>query len=478
MAIREYTSLDGIAMAEMVRKGDVTALELLEEAISRVEKLNPKLNAVVFKAYDQARAAAKEKRAGSKAPFEGVPLLLKDILAECAGMPTRSGTRFTPDIPSFADAELVTRYKRAGFIPFGKTNAPEYGILPITEPDLWGPARNPWNLDHTPGGSSGGSAAAVAAGILPIAHGNDGGGSIRIPSACCGLVGLKPTRGRNSTAPVPTDVTGGLICDHVLTRTVRDTAAVLDATAGNIPGDPYTPALPTGRFLDAVKDTPKGLKIAFWTKGFMGEPINPEHEEATRNAAKLCESLGHHVEEEAPMREFSSIAPHFLKIYTCEMAFAVDATAFMTGRQPNQELLEGLTWSLYEMGKRINAAEYLLSQALLQLFTWEFAKFFDKYDLFVYPTLGTPPVKIGSVDRHNPVPGLMAENVTLMAHLNPLFNITGHPAISLPLYNGKTGLPIGICFGAKNGAEALLLRIAGQLEHALPWTNRKPPTFA
>ncbi|MGH7814431.1 MAG: amidase [Candidatus Binataceae bacterium] len=477
MPIREYSSFDGIALAELVRKGDVTPVELLEEAISRVEKLNPKLNAVVFKAYDQARAAAKEKRAGSKAPFEGVPLLLKDILAECAGMPNRSGSRFVPDTPGFADAELVTRYKRAGFIPFGKTNAPEFGILPITEPDLYGPARNPWNLDHTPGGSSGGSAAAVAAGILPIAHGNDGGGSIRIPSACCGLVGLKPTRGRNSTAPVPTDVAGGLVCDHVLTRTVRDTAAVLDATCGNIPGDPYTPAAPTGRFLDAVKDSPKGLKIAFWTKGFMGETINPEHEEGARNAAKLCASLGHHVEEDAPMREFSSIAPHFLKIYTCEIAFGIDATAFLTGRQPNRELVEGLTWSLYEMGKSISAPDYLLSQAILQLFTWEAAKFFEKYDLWLTPTLAIPPVKIGAVDRQNAIPGLMAENVAGLAHLNPIYNITGLPAISLPLYNSKAGLPIGICYGAKAGAEALLLRIAGQLEQALPWANRKPPLY-
>ena len=268
MAFQEYSSYDGLGLGELVRKGEVTASELLEEAIARVERHNGKINSIIYKFYDQARETARRKP--GQGPFEGVPFLLKDILGDCEGVPTRFGSRYFPSFPSPIDSELVARYKRAGLIPFAKTNAPEFGLPPMTEPQLYGPARNPWNTDYTPGGSSGGSAAAVAAGIVPLAHGNDGGGSIRIPAACCGLVGLKPTRGRNSLAPNLGEMAGGLACEHVLSRSVRDSAAALDATEGYVAGDPYSAPPKKSPYTQEVKTNPGRLKIAFWEGGDPG----------------------------------------------------------------------------------------------------------------------------------------------------------------------------------------------------------------
>jgi amidase len=309
VAFNEYASLDGLALGRMVRDRQITPTELMDAAIARAEKHNPKLNAIVFKDYDRARATARSHQ--STGPFAGVPLLLKDIMGDCAGMPTRSACAFIPATPMAADSELVARYKRAGFIPFAKTNVPELGIPPVTESRLYGPARNPWNVDRTPGGSSGGSAAAVAAGIVPVAHGNDGGGSIRIPASCCGLVGLKPTRGRNSLAPLLGDVLGGYIVEHVLTRTVRDCAAALDATAGMMPGDPYFPPRPTRAYLNEASTPPKPLRIAFSAANPLGGSVHPDCVEATQSAAKLCEELGHHVEEAAPQLNYPMLAALF-----------------------------------------------------------------------------------------------------------------------------------------------------------------------
>ena len=292
MSFNEYASMDGLALGRMVREGKITAAELMEAAIARAEKHNAKLNAIVFKDYERARASAQSHK-DRGGPFAGVPMLLKDIMGDCAGMPTRSACAFVPATPIAVDSEVVARYKRAGFIPFAKTNAPELGIPPVTESRLYGPAHNPWNLAHTPGGSSGGSAAAVAAGIVPVAHGNDGGGSIRIPAACCGLVGLKPTRGRISLAPNLGDALGGLVVEHVLSRTVRDSAAALDATAGPMPGDPYFATPPARAYLQESSTAPRRLRIAFSTENPLGAKIHPDCVEATKHAAKVCEGLGH-----------------------------------------------------------------------------------------------------------------------------------------------------------------------------------------
>jgi amidase len=289
MGFAEYANYDALGLAELVKKKKVKPAELVEAAIERVERHNPQLNAVVLKAYDEARAKPSSKLSGL---FAGVPMLLKDILGDKKGWPTRSGSRFAPATPAPLDATLVARFEAAGLVALGKTNVPEFGLVPLTEPKLYGPARNPWSLDHSTGGSSGGSAAAVAAGMVPLAHANDGGGSIRIPASCCGLVGLKPTRGRNPLGPIFGDLFGGLIAEHVVSRSVRDTAAALDATAGVEIGDPYAAPPVPGSYLAATKKKPKKLRIAFATKRFSGEPLDPECKAATEAAAKLCAKLG------------------------------------------------------------------------------------------------------------------------------------------------------------------------------------------
>lgn len=473
MGFREYSSFDGLGLADLVRKGDVAALELLEAAIARVEKHNPALNAIVYKFYDKARAAARSRKRGD-APFEGVPFLLKDILGECEGVPTRFASRYIPEFPSPADSEQVARFKRAGLIPFAKTNAPEFGLPPITEPQLYGPARNPWNTDHTPGGSSGGSAAAVAAGIVPLAHANDGGGSIRIPAACCGLVGLKPTRGRVSLAPNLGDVMGGLVCEHVVSRTVRDSAAALDATAGPMPGDPYFAPPPARAYLKEAGTAPRPLRIAFSTRSLSGETIDPEFADATHQAAKLCAGLGHRVEEDAPTLELGEVATSFIAVYGAGLASNIELVWKLTGVAPSRDVLEAMTLNMYEIGKNVSGAQYLLAQSALQQLSRRFAGFFEKYDIWLTPTLGCPPLRVGTIDFNNPGATLMDREIVRMAHVNPIYNISGQPAITLPLYSGSQGLPIGILFGARYGDEATLFQLAGQLEHALPWKERKP----
>lgn len=476
MAFPEYASFDGIGLGDLVRRREVTPLELLEEAIARAERHNPAINAVVYRFYDRAREAARARPIGA-APFEGVPFLLKDILGFCEGVPTRFASRYIPEFPWPADSELVARYKRAGLIPFAKTNVPEFGLPPLTEPVLYGPARNPWNPRYTPGGSSGGSAAAVAVGIVPLAHGNDGGGSIRIPAACCGLVGLKPTRGRNSLAPDFGDIMGGLVVEHVVTRTVRDSAAALDATSGSVPGDPYmTPSGPRP-FLQEVATIPRRLKIACFMGSLTGERVHEDCAEAVAETAKLCSSLGHHVEEAAPALEFAEVAPAFLTVYAAGLASEIEQVRLLTGREPTHDLLESMTWNLYETGKQVSAAQYLIAITTLQRLSRRIAAFFEIHDVWLTPTLGMPPLEVGAVDFTSPAATIMNSTIARFAHLNPLYNITGQPAISLPLHWNREGLPIGVLFGARFGDEATLFQLAGELEKARPWINKKPPIW-
>ena len=476
MAFDEYASFDGLALGRLVREGKITPAELMDAAIVRAEKHNSTLNAIVFKDYDRARAAANAHKADA-APFAGVPLLLKDIMGDCAGMPTRSACAFIPATPMPADSELVARYKRAGFVPFAKTNAPELGIPPVTESRLYGPAHNPWNLERTPGGSSGGSAAAVAAGIVPVAHGNDGGGSIRIPAACCGLVGFKPTRGRNSLAPMLGDVLGGFIVEHVLSRTVRDSAAALDATAGAMPGDPYFPAPPLRPYLQEASTPPKRLRIGFSTENPLGGAVHPDCIEATQRAAKLCAELGHAVEEATPQLNYPMLAQLFETVYAAGVALSIEATRMLTGAEPTPDKFETFTWTMYERGRNVSASQYLIAQVLLQQAARQFATFFDAHDLFLTPTLGQPPLRIGAIDFMSPATTLLDEMMTNFAVPCPIYNITGQPAISIPLHWNREGLPIGVMFGGRYGDEATLVQLAGQLEQAQPWIARKPPVW-
>jgi amidase len=342
MGFAEYSNYDGLGLAELVKKKEIEPAELVEAAFERIERHNPQLNAVVFKAFEEASAMAKANLSG---PFAGVPMLLKDILGSKKGWPNRNGSRFVPAVPSPFDSTLVVRFQAAGLIPVGKTNVPEFGALPFTEPKLYGPARNPWNLSHSTGGSSGGSAAAVAAGIVPLAHANDGGGSIRVPASCCGLVGLKPTRGRNPLGPVIGDVMGGLVAEHVVSRSVRDTAAVLDATAGPEVGDPYAAPPPPGSYLEATQSDPKSLRIAFTTTALDSE-VDPECKAATEAAAKLCAKLGHHVEEtrlQLSAEDGANLRTNLITIWAAGLAMVIEFFAKSLGKTPTREDFEGLT---------------------------------------------------------------------------------------------------------------------------------------
>ena len=474
MGFAEYSDYDGLGLAELVRKKKVEPLELVEAAIERIERHNPKLNAVVFKAYDDARARAKTKLGGA---FAGVPMLLKDILGYKKGWPNRDGSRFMPPAPAPYDATLVARFEAAGLVALGKTNVPEFGIVPLTESKLYGPARNPWNGAHSTGGSSGGSAAAVAAGVVPLAHANDGGGSIRIPASCCGLVGLKPTRGRNPLGPVIGDIMGGLVAEHVVSRSVRDTAAALDATAGPEAGAPYAAPPPPGSYLAATRQKPKKLRIAFATKRFGGEAFDPECQAETEAAAKLCEELGHHVEEAMPPVSEAVVRANFLPIWASGLTMLVDFIGKGAGKEPARQELEGLTWGLYQFGKTISAAQYQLCWAMLQGLSHQVAAWQRSYDAWITPVLARPPLEIGAVDLEET--DLMKAFAPIIDYVpfTALQNATGQPAISLPLSWSKSGLPIGVQFVGRFGEEHVLLALAAQIEEARPWSKRRPPVY-
>ena len=470
MSITDYADYDGLGLAELVAKKKVKPVELVEEAIARAERANSKLNAVVYKDYERARTAAAGKL--PTGPFSGVPFFLKDIFAYAEGMPTRQACAFMPPFPWDHDCVLVARYKKAGLIALGKTNVPEFGLVATTESKLYGPTHNPWNLAHSTGGSSGGSAALVAAGVVPFAHGNDGGGSIRIPSACCGLVGLKPTRGRISYAPDFGDVIDGLANDHVVTRTVRDSAAVLDATQGCVPGDPYwTPPAPES-YRDAVKRKPKRLRIAFTAKKLDGGKSHADCEAAVKAAAKLCEAQGHIVEEAAPAFDHAQLSGAFMVYWGASLAAGIDLIATITSQTPSREKFEGLTWGLYEAGKRIAATDYLHAKMAMQQAGRVAAKFHETYDVWLTPTLGAPPVALGTFDLEETDVLKAFAPMTDYVPYTPVQNATGQPAINLPLYWNKAGLPVGVQFVGRFGDELTLLKLAAELEKAQPWSHR------
>jgi amidase len=459
-----------------VRRGEVHPLDLVEAAIARAERVNPALNAIVTPLYDQARAAARGTLPDG--PFRGVPFLLKDLVASYAGARMTGGSAFLRDYVPDHDSELVARFRRAGLIVIGKTNTPELGILPTTEPQLFGPCRNPWDTGRMTGGSSGGSAAAVAAGIVPMAHANDGGGSIRIPASCCGVFGMKPTRARTSLGPDFGDIMGGLVVEHAVTRSVRDSAALLDAVSGPCAGDPYCAPAPARRFLDEVGADPGRLRVAFTTAAPSGAKIDKECVRAVHDAAKLCESLGHSVEEAAPNINGALMVDSFLRIWRAGTASAVQAMAFLTGRAPSPEEFEPLTWALYEQGLQVSAPAYLMAQTVLHGLSRQIARFMLAYDVWLTPTLAEPPLPLGSFEPApgNPLAGF--ERAVEFVPFTPLCNLSGQPAMSLPLHWTAGGLPVGTHFIGRFGDEATLFRVASQIEAARPWKDRQPPIFA
>ena len=474
MAFQDYAKFDALGLADLVAKRDVTPAELVEEAIARVERHNPKINAVVFKTFDRARSAAKLPVQG---PFAGVPFLLKDILGTQKGVPTRQGSNFLPPVPAPHDATLVRRFTAAGLISIGKTNVPEFGLVPTTEPTIYGSCNNPWELDHSSGGSSGGSGAAVAAGIVPIAHANDGGGSIRVPASANGLVGLKPTRGRNPLGPDLGDIMGGLVCEHVVTRIVRDTAAALDVTAGNEQGDPYWAPPKPNSYLEESKTAPGKLRIAFSTTNIFGKKFDPECVTAIQSTAKLLESLGHHVEEASPTIAVDQLMQSFMPIWASGLAMLIDGTAMMTNRPPHESDFQGMTWGLYQMGKSITAAQYQMCWFMLHSISRQVAHFHETYDVWMATTMGAPPVRNGTFDFHEKDPVKAFAPIIDYLPVTPLQNATGQPAITLPLHWAQNGLPVGVHFAGRFGDETTLLRLAGQLEQAKPWANRHPPIW-
>ena len=472
MAFAEYDRYDALGLAGLIAKKKLSAREAVDEAIARAERLNPKLNAIVFEAFDRARDAAKSRL--PKGPFTGVPTLLKDMRAGATGMPTRNGSRFMPKVLADHDSTLVARYRAAGLVPLGKTNVPEFGILPTTEPKLYGPARNPWNLDHSTGGSSGGSACAVAAGIVPIAHATDGGGSIRIPAACCGLVGLKVSRGRITQGPDFADSTSGLSVDNVVSKSVRDTAAALDISCGIDFGDPYTAPPPEGSYLEGIKRKPKRLRIAVSYKALNGKQLHPDVVAAVKKTAKLCESLGHIVEEKSPPLDAAVLTPAFMTVWAANVAYGLEGLARLTGQQPSAEAVEGLTFGLYEAGKRITAIELMAAKQAMDRAARAMVQFHETYDVWLNATLGAPPIKLGviDVDEQNPVAAFAP--ILDYVPYTAMQNATGQPAIQLPLNMNKAGLPIGVQFVARYGGEMLLLKLAAELEKASPWADRRP----
>jgi amidase len=470
----ELGQLDATAQAELVRRGEVSAAELVESAIERIESLNPSVNAVVTTAYEQARRAAGGSPSG---PFAGVPMLVKDLLIELPGLPFTEGSRFLRDNVSSSESELAARYRSAGLITLGKTNTPEFGMAPACEPTLFGPTRNPWDLARSTSGSSGGSAAAVASGMVPVAHGNDLGGSLRYPASACGVFGLKPTRARNPLGPIYGDIMGGLACEHVLTRSVRDSAAILDATAGPSVGDPYPAPVAARPFRDEVGRDPGRLRVAFSRRTPEGPLGHPDCLAALDETLHLLDSLGHDVVELPGLQITEKVRGAIGTTINVALSWIVAYWVRELGREPEPEELESATWVLREAGDRVRAADYLVAVEELQRFTRRFASLFEGADLWLTPTLSTPPLPIGEMasTADDPMGGLVRGGETIR-YAGIIANITGNPAMSVPLVWSADGLPIGVSFVAPFGDEATLFRLAGQLEAAHPWAHRWPPT--
>ena len=469
---KEYDQYDAVALAQLVRKGDVSPEQLLEEAIARLEQRDPALNTVVNKLYDLARDAI---RAGlPDGPMRGVPFLLKDLHALCSGAVTSQGCRFFKDNLADHDTELVSRYKRGGLVIFGKTNTPEFGLTITTEPVLFGPTRNPWSRDYTAGGSSGGAAAAVAAGLVPAAHASDGGGSIRIPSSCCGVFGLKPTRGRNPQGPDRGEGWSGMSTEHAITRSVRDSAAILDLTCGPDLGAPYFAGPPRQAYSSEVGADPRRLRIAFATRTPVGEKVAPDCEQAVAEAAGLLESMGHRVEEAKLDFVPEELGPAFRTVIGGNTRVAIESYAAKAGRPPSAEYFEKITWLMYESGETATAADYARAVQVLHRTGRMVARFFERYDLLLTPTLPRPPEKLGVFNMNTDDIEAYRTAVSLFTSFTAPFNASGNPAMSVPLHWTSAGLPIGVQFAGRYGDEATLLSLAAQLERARPWFHRRP----
>jgi amidase len=474
--------LDATAQAELVRSGEVSPVELVDAAINRIEKLNPELNAVIYPRFDRAR-----QEAGSTAlpdgPFRGVPTLFKDLMCAVEGEPYHEGMRFLKDNdyrPHYTD-NLVRRFGEAGFVCCGRTNTPELGLVPTTEPAAYGPTHNPWDTSRSPGGSSGGSGVAVASGMVPVAHGNDGGGSIRIPASCNGLVGLKPSRGRTSLGPRWGQLTAILNCELVLARSVRDTAGALDALGEPFPGDPVVAPPPVRPFAEEVGADPGELRIGILTTNLLGTgEVHPDCVAAAEDAGRLLESLGHLVEPGHPeaLANPEALGP-FTVLWATDCVHYLDDFSRLVGKPITEADVEPLTWALAESGRAITGAQFREAVRVMEeIGRGSAAWWAEGFDLLLTPTLGEPPLPLGTLDStpDDPMHGYI--RASEFVPFTVQFNVSGQPGISLPLYWNADGLPIGSQLVAAYGREDLLLRVAAQLEQARPWADRRPPVHA
>jgi amidase len=475
----DFAWMDATGQAELVRSGQATPAELVEAAIARIEKLNPELNAVIHRLDDKATAGAVDP-ALPDGPFRGVPFLVKDGVCHTAGDPFHCGMQVLKDVDWHEDTDswLAARYRAAGFVFVGKTNLPELAASVTTEPLAYGATHNPWSLEHSPGGSSGGAAAAVAAGIVPAAHGNDMGGSIRVPSSACGLVGLKPTRGRTTLGPDFSEFWGPLTHEHVLTRSVRDSAAILDAVAGPGPGDPYTASPPARSYAAEVGADPGRLKVGVIKTRTDGADLHPECVAAVEATAGALEELEHNV---APAQIDALATPDigFLGIYGSAIARDLERWGDRIGRTLSPSDLDPMNAVMAEIGRAMSGSQYLAATEAANEFSRGVASWWEAgNDVLVTPTMPHPPFRLGEVapDTDDVMAALPRMGAACIFTVP--FNVTGQPAISLPLHWTADGLPIGVQLVAAYGREDVLIRLASQLEQARPWADRRPPVSA
>jgi len=472
--LKEYDDLDAVGLAELVRKREVSPSELLDEAIARLDAVEPKINAVPIR--DEQFAREQIARGLPEGPFRGVPFLLKNLTL-LAGTRTTFGSRAFKDYLADHTTTLVERHLRAGLVIFGKTATPEFGLTFSTEPVIHGPTRNPWNTERSTGGSSGGAAAVVAARVLPIAHATDGGGSIRAPAACCGVFGLKPTRGRTPLGPDRMEGWAGLSTAHAVSISVRDSAALLDATQGPEVGSPYRAPAPERPFLEEVAREPGRLRVAFSDRHPDGTAIDPEVAAATREVAALLESLGHSVEEQAPSLTIDP-ATAMRAIVSANTALTLNQRAAELGRALTLDDLEFVTFAMREIGAKASAPDYIAATIAIHEIGRQLAQFLADFDVYLAPTLCLPPLPLGKLDMMTRDLEAYGRLIGRYAPSTALFNMSGQPSMSVPLAWSRDGLPLGMMFSARYGDEATLFRLAGQLEQARPWRGKKPPITA
>ncbi|MET4072250.1 amidase [Bradyrhizobium sp. S3.2.6] len=475
MLTKLYKENDAVGLSELVRKGDVAPLELVEQAIHEIERLNPRLNAVTARFYDQARKTA----AGPlpNGPLAGVPFLLKDLSVEWKGFPVTNGCRYFKDYVATSDWEIARRVRNAGLIPLGKTNVPENGWCISTEPKLFGPTINPWNANVSAGGSSGGSAVAVASGMVPLAEASDGGGSIRVPASNNGLVGLKPSRGRVTFGPDVVDYWYGAVVFLCVSRTVRDTAAYLDAVAGAHPGDPYALSVPATLYLSTLSQAPRRLRIGLTTRSPDGSSIHPDVRKAIETAAKICGDLGHGIEEHDLIYDVEAFKQIFARITGVQTAAFFNACAKRFGRPVTPKDVESATWGIIELGKAVSGTQHSDDIEAMRKLSRKIVDELTRFDLYLAPVLPVPPRPAGWYDMSEPDIHVYNERLISDIVFTAPFNCTGQPAITVPVHYSAENVPIAVQFVGRIGDEATLLRLAAQIETAYPWRDRHPPDF-